>query len=205
VSRAVPITCTYPLFNLIWAAIFSGEPVTLSIALGAVIIVLGIWLVSLEEEKGTFHYQKEVLRKVIALAFATALLWSVSIAIMGLAVQQTPNLEDAFAINTVRILTIALVFAVSAPLIDNKKGFLKMPKKVVATLVAGGIIALGLGWFLLTYSFIDTLQSRAVPISSVTPLFSTLAGVLLLHEKVNIKNSAGSIMIVLGIFIIFLF
>jgi drug/metabolite transporter (DMT)-like permease len=80
-----------------------------------------------------------------------------------------------------------------------------MPKKVVATLVAGGIIALGLGWFLLTYSFIDTLQSRAVPISSVTPLFSTLAGVLLLHEKVNIKNSAGSIMIVLGIFIIFLF
>ena len=65
-------------------------------------------------------------------------------------------------------------------------------------------MALGLGWFLLNYSFIDTLQSRAVPISSATPLFSTLAGVLLLHEKVNAKIALGSMMIVAGIFMIFL-
>jgi len=56
----------------------------------------------------------------------------------------------------------------------------------------------------LTYSFVLTLESRAVPISSTTPLFSTLAGVALLREKVSAKNVAGAIIIVVGISLIFL-
>jgi len=203
VARAVPVTCTYPLFNLLWVALFAGEPVTWSVALGAVVIVLGVWLLSLEQ-KGDAGVQKNVLGKGLAVALATALLWSVSIAMMGLAVKETPNLDDAFAINAVRVFTIAISFAVSAPLLDRSLGFLKMNKRTVVTLIAGGIVALGLGWFLLNYSFIDTPQSRAVPISSATPLFSTLAGVLMLHEKVNAKIVLGSMMIVGGIFMIFL-
>ncbi|MGA2767096.1 MAG: DMT family transporter [Candidatus Bathyarchaeia archaeon] len=204
VTRAVPVTCTYPLFNLLWVALLAGEPITWSVALGAVVIVLGIWLLSLEGEKDTLDAQKKVLGRGLAVALATALLWSVSIAMMGLAVKETPNLGDAFAINTIRILTIAVSFAISAPIVDRGLGFLKMRRRTVVTLIAGGIVALGLGWFLLSISFIDTLQSRAVPISSATPLFSTLAGILLLHEKVNVKNVMGSIMIVAGVFIIFL-
>lgn len=203
VARAVPVTCTYPLFNLLWVALFAGEPVTWSVALGAAIIVSGVWLLSLEQ-KGEAGVQKKLLSKGLAVALATALLWSVSIAMMGLAVKETPNLDDAFAINAVRVFTIAICFAVSAPLVDRSLGFLKMRKRTVVTLVVGGIVALGLGWFLLNYSFIDTSQSRAVPISSATPLFSTLAGVLLLHEKVDAKIVVGSMMIVAGIFMIFL-
>jgi DME family drug/metabolite transporter len=203
VARAVPVTCTYPLFNLLWVALFAGEPVTWSVALGAVVIVLGVWLLSLKQ-KGEAGVQRKVLGKGLAVALATALLWSVSIAMMGLAVKETPNLDDAFAINAVRVFTIAISFAVSAPLVDRSLGFLKMRKRTVVTLIVGGIVALGLGWFLLNYSFIDTPQSRAVPISSATPLFSTLAGVLLLHEKVNAKIALGSMMVVAGIFMIFL-
>jgi drug/metabolite transporter (DMT)-like permease len=123
---------------------------------------------------------------------------------MGLAVEETPSLSNAFAINSVRVFAVAVSLAISAPIADRRLGFLKMPKRTVATLIAGGVVALGLGWFLLAYSFITTLQARAVPISSATPLFSTLAGILLLHEKINAKNALGSIMIVVGIFIIFL-
>lgn len=204
VARAVPVTCTYPLFNLLWVALLGGESVTWSVALGAVVIVLGIWLLSLEGGRDASGLERKVLGKGLALALATALLWSVSIAMMGLAVESTPNLNDALAINTVRVLTIGVSLAISAPIVDRALGFLKMRRTTVVALIAGGIVALGLGWFFLAYSFIDTLQSRAVPISSTTPLFSTFASVLLLHEKVNIKNAMGSIMIVAGIFIIFL-
>jgi DME family drug/metabolite transporter len=204
VARAVPVTCTYPLFNLVWVALFAGESVTWSVALGAVVIVLGVWMLSLEEKGEALGVQRKVLGKGLAVALATALLWSVSIAMMGLAVKETPNLDDAFAINAVRIFTIAISFAVAAPLVDKNFGFLEMRKRTVITLLVGGIVALGLGWFLLNYSFLDTPQSRAVPISSATPLFSTLAGVLLLHEKVNAKIAMGSVMIVAGIFMIFL-
>jgi DME family drug/metabolite transporter len=204
VARAVPVTCTYPLFNLLWVALFGGGSITWSVVLGAVSIVLGIWLLSLEGERGAFDSQKKVLGKGLALALATALLWSVSIAMMDVAVTKTPNLGDAFAINSVRVFAVAISFVVSAPIVDRGLGFLKMRKRTAAVLLVSGIVALALGWFLLTYSFIDTPQSRAVPISSATPLFSTLAAILLLHEKVSAKNVIGSIMIVAGIFIIFL-
>jgi len=204
VARAVPVTCTYPLFNLLWVALFAGEAVTWSVALGAVVIVLGVWMLSLKEKGEALGPSRKVLAKGLALALATALLWSVSIVMMGLAVKETPNLDDAFAINAVRVFAIAISLAIAAPLVDRSLGFLKMRKRTVVTLLVGGIVALGLGWFLLNYSFIDTPQSRAVPISSATPLFSTLAGVLLLHEKVNAKIAIGSVMIVAGIFMIFL-
>lgn len=204
VARAVPVTCTYPLFNLLWLALLGGEPVTWSLALGAVVIVWGIWLVSLGGGSGASGSRQNVLGKGLVVALATALLWSFSIAMMGLAMEETPNLTDALAINTVRVLAVAVSLAACAPFVDRGLGFLRLRKRTVAALVSGGIVALGLGWFFLAYSFTNTLQSRAVPISSTTPLFSTFASILLLHEKINAKNLLGSVVIVVGIFIIFL-
>jgi len=117
------------------------------------------------------------------LALLTAIVWSISITMMDVAVKETPDLDHALAINTMRVIAIAAVMFMASPLIDRKLGFLKVPKKNVMTLVVGGIVALGLGWFLLAYSFAMISQSRAVPISSTTPLFSTLAGIFLLREK----------------------
>jgi transporter family protein len=71
-------------------------------------------------------------------------------------------------------------------------------------LLVGGIIAVGLGWFLLTLSFSYIPESQAVPISSTTPLFSTLSGIVFLREKVTAKVAIGSIIIVFGTFLIFL-
>jgi DME family drug/metabolite transporter len=204
VARAVPLTCTYPLFNLVWAIFFLGKPVTLSVALGAVVIVFGIWLVSYEKETNVIDVQRKVLVRGVAAALATALLWSVSIAMMDMAVTETPDLDHALIVNTVRAAAIALFLLALFPIIDKKREFLKVSRKTVATLLAGGIVALGLGWFFLTYSFVETVESRAVPISSTTPLFSTLVGIVLLHEKVTARSSLGSIIIVLGISLIFL-
>jgi len=42
VARAVPITCTYPLFSLLLMVFLQGETVTLHVVLGAIMIVFGI-------------------------------------------------------------------------------------------------------------------------------------------------------------------
>ena len=204
VARAVPITCTYPLFNLLWAVFLAGEAVTFPVVLGAVIIVLGMWLLSQGEQTSKVKSQKRVLYKGLALALATAIVWSISIAMVDMAVKETPDLNHALAINVVRVMAIAVSFFAVSPIMDRGLGFLKMNRKTVATLIAGGIVALGLGWFFLSYSFVETSESRAVPISSTTPLFSTLTSIVLLHEKVTAKNALGSIIIVIGIFLIFL-
>lgn len=204
VARAVPVTCIYPLFSLLWAVLWAREAVTFPVVLGAVIIVIGVWLLSQADQTAELTVQKRVLYKGLALALATAIVWSVSITMMGMAVKETPDLDHALVINAVRVMAIAVSFLAISPIVDRGLGFLKMNRKTVATLIAGGIVALGLGWFFLSYSFVGTSQSRAVPISSTTPLFSTLASIVLLHEKVTVKNAVGSAIIVIGIFLIFL-
>jgi drug/metabolite transporter (DMT)-like permease len=205
VARAVPITCVYPLFNLLWAVFLVEEPITLSVILGAVTIVFGIWLLRQETDAGTAETKKKILVKGVAYALATAVMWSVSITMIDMAVTlpETSSLDHALAINTIRVAAIAVSLLVSAPIIDRGFGFLKMQRKTLAALIFGGIVALGLGWFFLTYSFTNISESRAVPISSTTPLFSTLSGIVFLHEKVTARNAVGSIMIVVGIFLIF--
>lgn len=203
VARAVPLTCTYPLFSLLWATMLSKEDITVSVAFGTVTIVVGIWLLSYEKDMASAEVQRKTLKGAAA-ALATALLWSVSISMMNMAVTETSDLDHALVVNTLRAATIGVLLLVLSPAIDKEGAFLKVNKKTVVTLIVGGIVALGVGWFLLTYSFTMTLESRAVPISSTTPLFSTLTGVALLHEKATLRSVLGSVAIVVGIFLIFL-
>ena len=205
VARAVPLTCTYPLFNLLWATFLLGEHVTLAVVLGALIIVLGIWLLSHADETGATGAGKNILIKGIVVALATAVLWSVSITMMNVAVLEASDLDHALVINTVRAAGVAVSLLALSPLLDRKLSFLKAELRTVTVLIAGGVVALGLGWFLLTYSFVQTYESRAVPISSTTPLFSTLVGFVFLREKVTWRNAFGSVIIVSGIFLIFVF
>ncbi|MEM3596678.1 MAG: DMT family transporter [Candidatus Bathyarchaeia archaeon] len=203
VARAVPITCTYPLFNLLWATFFENESITLTIVLGAFAIVFGIWLLSQKGKEGVKVSEKRTLIIGVASALLTAIFWSISIAMINMAVRENPELEHALAINIIRTTAIAASLLILAPIIDREHGFIKMQKKTFAALIFGGLVALGLGWFFLTYSFTQTTESQAVPISSTTPLFSTLSAIIFLHEKVTILDVAGSIIIVTGIFLIF--
>jgi DME family drug/metabolite transporter len=207
VARAVPITCTYPLFNLLLAVFLQGESVTLQVVLGTLVIVFGVWLLSREERKGARRLQEKTLVRGVIYALATAVVWAVSIAMINVAVNlpETSGLDHALAVNTVRVAAVAVFLLTSAPVTDREFSFLRVQRKTLVTLVFGGIAALALGWFLLTYSFLYTSESQAVPISSTTPLFATVSGMIFLHERVTAKNVAGSILVVFGIFLIFIF
>ncbi len=203
VARAVPLTCIYPLFSVLWAVFLVGERITLAAVLGAVVIVLGILFLGQDSQANTTYTRKALIVGMV-IALATAAVWSVSITMMDVAVKESPDIDHALIINTIRVITVAAVLLASSPIIDRKLGFLKVRKRTVVALIAGGIAALGVGWFFLSYSFTVTSQARAVPISSTTPLFSTLAGILLLRERVTAHNVFGSIMVVVGIFLLFL-
>ncbi len=204
VSRAVSITCTYPLFTIVWAAALVGEPVTLSIMLGSVAIVLGIWLLSHENNSVHSTVEKRILSKGVAIALVTAIIWSVGIAMINVAMKETPDIDHAYTLNILRIISAAALTTAGMSLIDRKPGFTNIRRNNLIAIITGGIVALGVGWFLLTYSLINIPEAQAVPISSTTPLFSTFLGAALLREKLTAKTAVGSIIIVLGVFLIFL-
>lgn len=204
VARAVPLTCTYPLFSLVWAYFLGGEAVTLPVVCGALAIVFGIWVLSIEKQRrANDECEKRPLIIGIVQALLTAIVWSVSISMVNLAIKETAGLEQAYAINTLRIAAVAISLSALVPHGNVRLSIQKTKWKTAVMLLAGGLIAIGLGWLFLTLSFIHIPESQAVPISSTTPLFSAVFGMIFLREKVTARIVIGSTMIVAGIFFIF--
>jgi len=114
------------------------------------------------------------------------------------------GLDVNYAIVTVRIAGMALLMLALAPLLDRKHGFLKVTRKAVVLLCVGGLVANGLGWVLMNYSFLNIAVSQAVPLSSTTPLFSTLAGFLFFRERLTRDNTLGALLVVAGVVLIFI-
>jgi transporter family protein len=178
---------------------FLGETITSFLLLGTVVIILGIWLVS-QERTGSSDVTRGALYKGVSISLATAVVWSVSIIFMDHALEfsQLGPVDAALVVNTTRMLTTSLLFLGLSPFIDRRFLFMKLKRKTWIILASAGVIALGLGWVLLAVSLSYTEASRAVPISSVSPLFTTLIGAFLLKEKVTLRIFVGSLLIVLG-------
>ncbi|MCW4044151.1 MAG: DMT family transporter [Candidatus Bathyarchaeota archaeon] len=205
VSRAVPLASTYPLFSLLWAILLLGEPVALPAVVGAVVILLGIWLLSHEKENGGKGLQRGVLVRGVAASLVTAVVWSISITLIdaALKIPSSSGLDVNFAILTLRLAPLSVVLLAFAPVLDKKRGFLKMKRRTAVELCVGGLVANGVGWLLMNVSLLNILESQAIPISSTSPLFSAVAGFALFHEKMTVNNLLGAVLVVVGIFMIF--
>jgi drug/metabolite transporter, DME family len=205
VSRAVPISCTYPLFSLLFALLIQPKTVGLGVTIAAVAIVFGIWLLAKEEEPDKGIEQKGFRTKGALFALGAAIVWAVSITMINAAVtlHETSTLDSALVLNTIRVVSVAVFLLASTPLTDRRFTFTKVQRKSLVLLVLGGLVALGLGWFLLAYSFLFISEAQAVPISSTTPLFAVVSGMIFLRERITVRNVAGTLVIVFGIFILF--
>jgi drug/metabolite transporter (DMT)-like permease len=206
VARAVPLAAAYPLFSFVWATFLLGEPLTATAVLGAFVILLGIWLLSKEKNQNAADAKgKFAFRGVIA-SLAAAVAWSVSITLMNVVVTMTRmnSLDVNYAVVTTRIAAIAVFMLALSPVLDRSRGFLKAKRSTLIELCVGGLVANGVGWLLMNYSFLNIIEAQAVPISSTTPLFSAIAGFALFHEKMTVSNTLGAMVVVAGIFLIFI-
>jgi drug/metabolite transporter (DMT)-like permease len=205
VARAVPLAAAYPLFSLVWATFLLGEPVTATAVLGAFVILLGIWLLSKEKNEGAVESKGKLAFRGVIASLAAAVAWSVSITLMNVAVTVTnvSSIDANYAVVTTRIAAIAVFMLALSPVLDRERAFLKAKRSTLIELCVGGLVANAVGWLLMNYSFLNILEAQAVPISSTTPLFSAIAGFALFHEKMTVSNTLGAIVVVAGIFLIF--
>ena len=205
VSRAVPLASTYPLFGLIWAVFLVKQSLSLAEIVGAIVIVIGIWLLSRKHSIKMTNVAKKTLLSGVAASLVTAAIWSISLSLMGYVITcGITSLDGNFALVTIRIASLGFLFAIFSPIIDKEHGFLKVSKKIILLLCVGGLVANGLGWFLMNYSFLLIPQAQALPISSTSPLFATFAGFALFREKATAWSILGTIAVVAGIMLIFI-
>jgi DME family drug/metabolite transporter len=206
IARAVPICYTYPLFNVLIAVVINGERITTFVAFGAVCIVFGTWLIS-SKKAHSDTMVRTASRMGYGVAVSAAIIWSVSIALVNYAVTSPGviGLDGILAVTSVRLLSTWIVLLALAPVFDREFEFIKVCWQTWLILASGGLVALALGGYLLSFSFLYTQAARAVPISSTTPFFSVVAGIAILHETVTPRLILGSLIIVLGIFLLFVY
>ena len=192
VSRAVPIAASYPLFVAFTAVILLGESMTTILLIGTVSIVVGLWLLTSKIGKEILPIGENFLRGAMA-ALGTALLWSASIIGMSMALLST----SPVIVSTLRVLMLSMMLGTYFAATD-RSSIKRIRRQNWLAMSLGGVIALGIGWTLFAFSVNEIGAARAVPISSLSPFFSTLIGTTLLRESRGLKLYLGSALVVVG-------
>ncbi len=188
VARAMPVANTYPLFSTLGAFLFLGENITLSVIIGALVIIFGLWLISPSGEgEGSFTV------KSFFLTLLCAPIWGAGILLLGYAL----NYYSVVALNAVRLPFLALILIGFA----YARGYnpTKLDRRTLLILASAGILGLSIGNLLLLVGMDNIGVAKAVPLSSTSPLFSTIVGRVFLRERVGLRVYLSAALIVLGI------
>ncbi len=194
ISRVIPVSSTYPLFTIFIAYLLLGEPITVSIVIGTVLIVFGVSLLGLKDDSDISEERDAT--KGVFLALVTAVTWASGITVMKMGLVDT----DPFLGNVMRLpFLIPLVYLIVIPRTGYRKPFqLERDVYIYMSLAGATALAVGATLFLMSMSILES-TAEATALSSTTPFFATMFAVIFFKERVNLKGLTGTLLIVLGI------
>lgn len=189
-SPSITITSTYPLLTILISFLFLGENITFYVLAGTVLVVLGITIIS----------RKNGGRRVdlvgIGLATLAALLWSISITLVGsISGSAHPLTENLWR-------TVGYILAAILILFFNRKNeSFRLERTSIVHITLGGVVALNLGWASYIYSIELIGLSKATTLSSVSPIF-TATTEFLLERKFRLNVFLGTFLTTIGIVLV---
>jgi drug/metabolite transporter (DMT)-like permease len=196
VARATVAANTTPIFTAAGAALFLGERITLQLAVGTVVVVLGVFLTSPPTGAAI---EERISRTGLLLALSTAVLAAISFLLRKVGLQAIPQP----ALGSALTVTGALAGLLPLLWLRPRREPVRVERGAVAPMAAAALLSSGgfLAYFL-ALGLGDV--SRVTPLSNTTPLFA----VLLLQagfrhvEGVSRRTFAGVALGVLGILLV---
>jgi len=190
VSKAYIIAYTFPLITLFIGTLFLGEPFIMRYLLGAVIIFLGVIMVSVNRNREKIDNEST---RGLLIAFAAAVSYAIGCTLVTVGLKNT----SPIAANTVRY---PLLFVILFLFVRPWKNKPKIEKRNVALLAISGLLGICIGVVLLMFSIKLIGVSRAAPLSSNSPVWATIMSSFLLKEKITWKILASALLVVVGIY-----
>jgi transporter family protein len=184
-----PIIATFPLISAFLSILFLKESLTMFIALGTLIIILGVILINFKHTRNITHL------KYILLVVAATLLIGISVVITKFALinSDTPVSGLAFS------FTVGISFHILVITILRKWKDLQMDWKTARLFfLSGAFVFVGI-----LFGFIALSKGKAVivaPLTSISPLFVLLLSRIFLKKQEIITKSVilGTVFIVIG-------
>ena len=186
VSRTVPVTSTYPLWAVLWAAVFLGRDVRPRVYLGALLIVLAITLVKRAGDES----RPDQLGFLFA--FLAPISWSVAITIMD----WLTGFFTPLTLAGLRMFFAAIGVSVFLP--RHYRELRGMTLEEVGTLLAAAFSGLFLGQLLFVYATRTVGSQVSAPVSAINPILTSLLAVLILGERPNARIWEGLVLAIAG-------
>ncbi len=208
VSRAQPISYSYPICVMFFAALVLGEPLTSSVLIGTPLIVVGVILVSLDKTSKEDGSPKDSSRiKGMVASLVAAVFWSIGLTCYKWALLNHEINDPALTTfvtafrTTVMLPFLILLFVASR----GSRQIRKLNRIDFTLLAVAGILALAIGGILLFTSYVLINANVATPLSSTSPFFSLILARHYAGEKATSRIILGTIFIVFGVALVSIF
>ena len=197
-SRALPLSTTYPFFTIVLAVLFLDEKLGWAIGAGALLIGAGAYLLAVPKAAERAHdgVTRRANRAGTAMAILAAMCWGAGtiLARMGL-----EGIDVAVA-NAIRLSVLTIVFFAMSFRLDTIGQIRRHGLGSLGIVFTAGIVGAGLG----TYAFLTAVQragaARTSILTATTPLFGVPFS-LVLKEKLSVRKVVGTILTVLGVWL----
>lgn len=196
-SRAMPLSTTYPFFTLVLALLFLDEPLSWAVVIGALFIVGGAYLLAFPRMRGRatgVSARDELNLGGVALALVAAMCWASSTVMLRVGLEGV----DVAVANALR-LSVLLVVLMGLLLGQRGSGRIEFGGlRSLGIVLLAGVVGTGLG----TYTFLTAVQragaARTSILTATTPLFGVPLS-LLLREKLSSRTVVGTALTVVGV------
>jgi len=190
VARASTISNTTPIFTAILAVPVLGEHLSWRLALGTLLVVLGVAL-TIRPDEGT---PADRPWAGVLLALNTAVMASISFMLRKLGLRMLPDAAVASALTVTGSLLVLLPYAA----LRSRTQPLRAGRAALVLLIISAVFTTG-GFLSYFYALSLSEVVRVTPLSNTTPLFALLLLALFRQEPIRPATVAGAALTVAGI------
>jgi DME family drug/metabolite transporter len=200
VTLTSPIVATNTLFAVIFASLALHEPVTLTLGIGAILVVGGASLLSYRRGARSWRGRDLVYPLIAALLFAA----STTIRKVGLQLSDAPILGAAVT-STISLLILGTTGLVSARPPGTRVSLFTGNREAVKYFLFASLTS-SIAFLCYFISLAQGLLVRIQPIAATNPLFALVFSHLFLKdmEKITLRIVIGSALIFTGILFVLL-
>jgi len=201
VSYAFPIAMSFPIMTYFLTVVFLGEAPVLSRLAGAIIAVVGVILISNEENRN----QKDIdgTRRLdiwgIGAALMTAVLYAVGTTLLQVGIEGVDPISGSF----VRVLFGSIAF-IPIFAIAGYQGKTAPTKQVTLRVIIAGFFGMAVGSLLYVTAVASVGAAIMSVIATTSPLFAIPVSILFLKEKLTPVAVVGIFATLIGIVLVVL-
>lgn len=197
VSWAMPLASINPIWVILLASLLVGEPLTWQLAVGALLVVIGIVFVGrpANSQGEGRPVDRQARQAGLLMALVVSVLWAVG------QVSLKPGTEGLHSVvaNSVR-QPLAAVMLLGLTLRQGRWQDLGgVDRRSWAIIVAASLLGTGLGTLLFVMAIQMAGAGRTAILTSSSPLMAVPFSMLWLRERPNRWTLAGTVLTVLGI------